>query len=79
MPLPDNDHKQCRVMACQLFELEQAWRAAAHPMHAVMYGGHSPEIEVFDSVRGAWIGARSDGGPPQASGASDCDIGLPIV
>ncbi len=78
LPMPDDDRKKCRVMACQLFELEQAWRAAAHPMHAVMYARPSPEIEIFDEVRGDWA-VRAGAAAASASCPLDDDIGLPIV
>ncbi len=66
-PLPDTVSKKGRIMVCDLQHLEQDWRESKNPYYNFIYRTHSPEIQIFSSVKGAWLSPRAGGAAPRTT------------
>ncbi|MGH1357981.1 MAG: hypothetical protein ACRBC3_04390 [Burkholderiaceae bacterium] len=76
-PLPDTETKKGRIMVCDLMDAERECRESNHPYYEFVYQTHSPEIEIFSSVKGAWLTPRAEGSKPPTVVSNLEELNLP--
>lgn len=79
VPYPQNPDILGKLMACNLFDIERTWRESAHPNYAIFFGEPSSELEIFSSLKPAWLSPRIDGPGQNPTATPPEGLDFPVI
>lgn len=79
VPMPGHPDIRLSLLGGNLFDAERESRRSDRTFLRFVFDPVAPEIEVFESICGAWIRPRADRAQLPAMPAVDADFGLVVV
>lgn len=58
-PIPWSGNIPMKIMALETLRCEPGWREENHPIYPFMFLDYTPDVEIFNSLSGAWTRPRT--------------------